>query len=268
MTSARSVPDHAPPPIEPSWAFFFDVDGTLLEIAARPEDVRRGAGLIAMLARLQQMAPVALISGRPLSELDRLFAPLHLPAAAQHGAQRRRADGSIHQMPRVTTALAPARTLLSAWAAAHPAIVFEDKGLSLALHYRRAPELKAEAARVMRSAIGQLGEEFALVAGNMVFEIRPRGCDKGRAIAEFVAEPPFSGGLPVFIGDDATDEDGFVMVNRLHGHSIKVGSGATAARWRLNNVAQAIAWLDRGVQRLHASRQQLGLSSGKGALRS
>ena len=122
------------PAVDQGWAFFFDVDGTLIEPADRPGAVREAPGLIALLTTLQEIAPLALVSGRMLSDLDRLFAPLRLPAAGQHGTERRRADGRVEFPSLAAAELATARFLLQSWAAAHPGTRLEDRGLTLALH--------------------------------------------------------------------------------------------------------------------------------------
>src|SRR6267143_1599305 len=117
----------------------------------------------------------------------------------------------------------------------HPALVLEDKGMNLALHYRLAPELAATVHEALRRLVEELGDDFELQSGKMVMEIKPSGKDKGTAIAEFLAEAPFRDRLPVFIGDDLTDEFGFELINRVGGCSVKVGAGTSAAHWRLPN---------------------------------
>ncbi len=251
MPPARHIaPDSGSllPAFDPAWAVFLDVDGTLLDLGERPSDVMLRPGLTRTLEALRRVVPVALISGRPIADLDRLFAPLSLPAAGQHGAERRSADGRLHRAKVSPAALAQARTLLTAWAGNHPGTLLEDKGVTLALHFRRAPDLEAEAARACHDALQRLGDGFLLGNGHRVLEIRPRGWDKGRALAEFMREEPFAGRVPVFVGDDATDEDGFRAANRLGGLSVKVGDGSTQACWRLEGVEQVLAWLDRFVQ--------------------
>jgi trehalose 6-phosphate phosphatase len=236
------------PPFDAGWAVFLDVDGTLLDLAERPEKVALRPGLIETIDALRRVAPVAFVSGRRIADLDTLFAPLRLPAAGQHGAERRGADGQVHRAAVAEAAFARARERVLAWTRDHPGVLLEDKGLSLALHYRGAPRLEAEAALVAREALLGLGEAFVLASGGMVLEIRPRGWDKGRAIAEFMREPPFAGRVPVFAGDDITDEDGFAAASRLGGHAIKVGEGPTVARWRLDDAMQVLDWLERYVQ--------------------
>ncbi|TAM47183.1 MAG: trehalose-phosphatase [Acidobacteria bacterium] len=233
------------PAFDPAWAVFLDVDGTLLEFGERPAAVTIRPGLLTTLDVLRRRIPLALISGRAISDLDRLFAPLRLPAAGQHGAERRSRGGRIHTANVPGAGLAGARRRLAAWARAYPRIALEDKGLSLAMHYRGAPELAAEARRAAHDELARLGGDYVLGVGQMVVEIRPKGWDKGRAVMEFMGEPPFAGRVPVVVGDDVTDEDGFAAANRLGGQSIKVGAGATVARWRLAGVTQVLAWLDR-----------------------
>jgi trehalose 6-phosphate phosphatase len=142
--------------------------------------------------------------------------------------------------------LARARYRLADVVRRHPRLVLEDKGLSLALHYRRAPELAGFAHRVMSALRRALGPAYCLQRGKRVVELAPAGRDKGSAIAAFMQEAPFAGRWPIFIGDDVTDEFGFRTINRLSGFSIKVGRGPTAARWRLPNVGAVRSWLEHG----------------------
>lgn len=234
--------------LDPRAALFLDFDGTLVEIAASPEGVRVSPELPLLLEKRQKErgGALAILSGRPLAELDRLLEPWHGAAAGQHGSERRRADGSILRTRnrRAAEALSRLRPQLEAMRARAPELRLEDKGAALALHYREAPqrgaELRALAARLLGEAEGAL----RLIDGKMVLEFAAAGSDKGAAIAAFLAEPPFLGRSPVFLGDDATDEDGFAAVNREGGISIRVGPPKeTKARFRLPSVAAALAWL-------------------------
>jgi trehalose 6-phosphate phosphatase len=235
----------APSPFSPQWALFLDVDGTLLDHADHPQDVHVDAQLLALLRDLLRAGggAVALISGRAVADLDRLFAPLQFPAAGQHGTERRSADGSMHRHTPPSSLLESVARSLARLSAAHSGLVVENKGMSLALHYRLAPALEGLAQREMRAAVATLGDGFELQAGKYVLEIKPGGKDKGSAIAEFMAEPPFAGRTPVFLGDDLTDEYGFALVNASRGHTIKVGAGNSVARWRLEGAAQVRDWL-------------------------
>jgi trehalose 6-phosphate phosphatase len=242
-----------PPPLDPNSALFLDVDGTLLEIAARPELVLVPPGLPELLARLakQRAGALALISGRTLANLDRLFLPWRGAASGLHGAERRRADGSLAASGRSAADQAAAEALerlrpsLADIAGARPGAWLEDKGRTLALHYRSIPQQEPEIRRAVQCLAQRESEALRLIAGKMVLELQPRHYDKGAVIAAFFGAPPFRGRRPVFIGDDTTDEDGFAEVNRRGGVSIRVGdrSAATAAAYALPSVAEVRRWL-------------------------
>jgi len=238
--------DRPPLPADPaSWAFFLDIDGTLLEHAARPDAVLVDASLLALLDRLDRATQggLALISGRAVADIDALFAPLRLPVAGQHGIERRDAAGGLHMHPFPTQALRRAALRLRDFAACHPGLLLEDKGHNLALHYRQAPHLAHAAQEELAAIARELGEDFELQGGKLVVEIKPGGRDKGSAIEEFMGEPPFRGRVAVFVGDDLTDEYGFGVVARLGGHAVKVGPGPSAARWRLADAGAVRRWL-------------------------
>jgi trehalose 6-phosphate phosphatase len=248
MTGANGNRGGAPVP-GVDWAYFFDLDGTLVNIAESPGGIDLDPALRGLLGRVFQTAggAVALISGRAIADLDRLIPSPQLPAAGQHGIERRDAGGRISRHPVPAGRLDEARRRLAEAAARNPKLLVEDKGLSLALHYRRAPALAGFAHRLMRSIQSDLGEAFTVQGGKRIVELKPAGRDKGDAIHEFMQEIPFAGRIPLFIGDDTTDEFGFAMVNRLGGHSVKVGRGPTAATWRLPDVAAVLAWLGAGA---------------------
>jgi len=239
------------PPFAADWAFFLDIDGTLLEFADHPQQVRVGAELLDLLKRLHAASggAVALVSGRSVEDIDRLFSPLSFATAGQHGTERRAADGSIRRHLPPLDDLGRAAADIVRLTAAHSGLVFENKGMTLALHYRLAPQLRAIAEGEMRSIAARLGDAFELQSGKFVAEIKPSGKNKGSAIAEFSAEPPFAGRRPIFIGDDLTDEPGFEVVNRIGGHSVKVGPGITRAKWHLFDAAAVRRWLADYVER-------------------
>jgi len=234
------------PPLRPDWAFFLDIDGTLLDIAPTPKSVHTVKADCRLVAALYDKAggALALVSGRSLAMIDELFAPLRLPAAGQHGVERRDARARVHHPRFSDDVLGRAAETIRAFAESHSGLVFENKGYSMALHYRLAPHLASAAHAVVREAARALGEGVEVQRGKMVAELKPAGHDKGRAIAAFMREKPFAGRVPVFLGDDLTDEHGFRVVQELGGHAVKVGSGATAARFRLANPAAARAWLE------------------------
>jgi trehalose 6-phosphate phosphatase len=229
------------------WALFLDIDGTLLELAAHPAAVTVDLHLAHLLRGLydETAGAVALISGRTVADADSLFAPLRLCVAGQHGAERRDFDGGLHVHAPPLDGLRRAAERLRRLVAAHPGLVLEEKGMNVALHFRGAPLLEAELVPLLERLVSELGQDFELQAGKMVLEIKPTGRDKGTAIEEFMQEHPFRGRVPIFIGDDLTDEYGFALVNRLGGHSIKVGPGASAAQWHLADASAVRGWLDR-----------------------
>jgi len=230
-------------------AYFLDIDGTLVDFADAPARVRLDQALPGLVETLYQssVGGVALITGRSLDSIDRLFPLRQLPAAGQHGLERRAADGHVTRHPGPVRALDGARRVLAGVASRHPGLLVEDKELSIALHYRRSPRLASYAHRVMRLLRVALGDQYCLQRGKRVVELAPAGRDKGAAIASFMLEPPFAGRRPLFIGDDVTDEYGFAMVNQLGGYAIKVGPGRTKAGWRLPDVAAVLAWLTSGT---------------------
>jgi len=233
------------PPFRPDFAFFLDIDGTLLEIAATPKAVHTAKADCRLVAALYDKADgaLALVSGRSLAMIDELFSPMRLPAAGQHGVERRDGRGRVHKPPFSADLLARAAESIRAFAQQHAGLVFEHKGYSMALHYRLAPQLASAAHAVVREAAREIGDGVEVQRGKMVAELKPAGHDKGRAIEAFMKERPFARRVPVFLGDDLTDEHGFRVVDRLGGHSIKVGAGPTVARWRLPNPTAARAWL-------------------------
>ena len=236
-----------PPPLAIDCALFLDIDGTLAEFARVPDAVRIDHAIAAALPRLLHDlgGAVALVTGRAITSADLLFPGLKLPIAGQHGCERRNAAGTIHLHAPVKATQARLRKLLRGLAKRHPQLLLEDKGASLALHYRSAPQLAAIVHRTLRRSLrnGADYAGYALQAGKMLVEVRPEGRDKGTAIDDFMAEEPFAGRLPVFVGDDLTDEHGFAVVERLGGWTIKVGPGRTAARFRLADSAAVKRWL-------------------------
>ncbi len=246
----RNGPLHRPPAACVECAFFLDVDGTLLDIADTPSAVRVDRELLELIESLYRISggALAMVSGRSISDLEELLGARRMPLAGQHGLERRDAAGRlwIHAAPpgakcAIKEALAPVLTR-------HAGLLLEDKGLTLALHYRQVPHLAAYAHRLMTRLMQEAGGELELQKGKRVIEIKPAGIDKGTVVAEYLAESPFRGRHPVFIGDDLNDEHGFAEVNRMGGISIKVGPGASCARYRLPNVAAVRSWLNDALK--------------------
>jgi trehalose 6-phosphate phosphatase len=239
----------APPLPSRDWAFFFDIDGTIVELAPSPSTIRLDDEVHVLLRRLSAASSgaLALISGRHVADIDVILPGAALPVASQHGLERRDARGTVTRHTEDHGTIAVARTQLMDVVARHPTLLLEDKGMTLALHYRTAPGLASFAYRAMRAARQRVGPGYAVQRGKCVVELIPTSVNKGSAITAFMAEAPFHGRTAVFIGDDLTDEAGFVEVNRLGGHSVKVGRGTSTARWRLDSVSAVKSWLQRGA---------------------
>ena len=232
----------------PRWAWFLDVDGTLLELAARPDRVTADARLISLLEDLGEAygGAVALVSGRSLDQLDRIFRRYRLPAAASHGIERRLPDGTVKY--RATEVPPGSLDRVTAFAARYPGLLVERKSFSVALHYRSRPELEDVVLETMEKIHAELDNDVKLMRGKMMVEILPASANKGNAIRSFMTTAPFEGRLPVFAGDDVTDEHGFDVVNELGGVSVRVGDAAgSAAKWQLRDVADLRSWLQAAV---------------------
>jgi trehalose 6-phosphate phosphatase len=227
---------------------FLDVDGTLLDIAPRPDEVEVKASLLDDLAMVELAlgGAVALISGRQIAELDRLFAPLSLRASGVHGAEfRRRPEGGI-------VMLADSRLSGAAWDALgqllgeYPGSYAENKGVSFAVHYpnpgTEIPHLKCDLSLLM-DLIAAPGQELRMIAGHAVFEIQVKGFDKGHAIRRFMKGKPFTGRRPIFIGDDEIDRAGFDTALALGGLAFSVGSAFPGLSGAFTGPDAVRAWL-------------------------
>lgn len=230
------------PQLTSAHALFLDFDGTLTELAPRPEAVRVASGLIPTLKALhaQLGGALAIVTGRPEADIDRFLSPLRLPLASEHGAQYRLTDTSIPAItpPDLAAVLHAAQSL----AAANPGLLVEHKSASVALHYRQVLHLEDLCYDTLARAM-QGVEGVELMRGKCVFEVKASGVHKGQAIVDFMGQAPFAGRIPVFVGDDVTDEAGFAAVQSLGGWGIKVGEGATMAQHRCMTPAALRGWL-------------------------
>ncbi len=251
--------DHA---VEPEWtkprpelcsksAIFLDIDGTLVSHASHPSATQIDTPVRELLESLTLATggALALISGRSIADIDTLFSHTILAVAGQHGIERRTADGVLHIQQLPTDLFRGATHELQNLCSEYPKFLLEEKGSSLALHYRADPSLADLAQRTMSALAVSLGDKFETLIGKCVVELKLSGKNKGTAIAEFMAEKPFKNRVPVFFGDDLTDEFGFDLVNRLGGLSVKVGDGPTCAGLRLRDTDAVIRWLLASVRR-------------------
>jgi trehalose 6-phosphate phosphatase len=230
-------------------ALFADLDGTLAAIEPHPDHVGPEPERTDLLAALAHALDgrLAVVSGRSLEDLDRVLQGCVTCMGAVHGLVRRGADGRVQALephPGLAAALAELR----GFALRRDGVWIEDKRHAAALHYRAAPSLENE----VRSFASDVAQRHGLVLqpGRMVAELRSPGADKGAAVSAFMAEPPFAGSVPVFIGDDLTDEHGFEEAARLGGYGVLVGRmRPTAASYRLGGVEAALGWLRQSLER-------------------
>ena len=246
------------PQADARWAVFVDVDGCLVDFQNKPEDVRIPSSLLSVLDQLHGVlgGALAVVSGRTLDDLDRLFAPLQLPCAGQYGFERRSADGVVHGAPLPDSALIErARRASRELAQRLPGLRLEDKVVSFALHYREAPGLAAAVEQEAHAIATTLEGAYEVQEGAMVRELKPVTSNKGMAVNLFRREAPFRDRLPVFLGDDIADESAFAVVNAVGGISVCIGCARpTRANYLLPAPTDARAWLTQLLETLRAQR--------------
>jgi trehalose 6-phosphate phosphatase len=233
-------------------AFFLDFDGTLADFSEDPSAVFLPERERCSLAALADAADgaVAIVSGRAIADIDRMLAPLKLPVAGVHGLERRNARGETIRAPLPEAPLAGARSRLQALVRRHPGLLIEEKPGSIALHFRRRPELEPQCLEIARS-IKEKDGGLQVLHGKMVMEFKAGHATKADAVAAFLQEDAFRGRMPFFAGDDSTDEDVFVKMLEMHGISVKVGPGETAAAYRAAGIDEFRDWLDSFAQRFN-----------------
>jgi trehalose 6-phosphate phosphatase len=250
----------APPDLLVDCALFLDIDGTLIELAPTPEHVLVDDDIARLLPALGRLlgGAVALITGRTIRDADALFPGLGFPVGGQHGLERRGADGTLHTHSKGPPGYHWLESEMKTLCQRHDGLWLEAKGTTMALHYRLAPGLASYVHRTVRTLVatlGAAGAEWTLQPGKGIIEIKPAGRDKGAAILDYMSEWPFTGRLPVFVGDDRTDEFGFTAVTLLGGWAVKVGAGKTHANYRLRDVAAVRKWLTTLLLRCTAGIQ-------------
>jgi trehalose 6-phosphate phosphatase len=232
-------------------ALFLDLDGTLAPIAERPEDVVAEPYRTGLLKSLNRAlgGRLAIVSGRPIDDIDRIVEYAVPSVAGIHGLERRGPSGTFEsaiphpQLDRVYT-------ILESFVRHRPALHLEFKTLGVALHYRQAPQAAAEVLSVARRLAWATG--MKLQEGRMVVELRSPGSDKGDTVRSFMEMPPFKGASPIFVGDDVTDEDGFAAAQTLNGLGVLVGEWrATRASAQLRTVGEVHAWLASALATAH-----------------
>jgi trehalose 6-phosphate phosphatase len=243
MTDSWAGQGHPPPhALLTGASLFLDFDGTLVELAGRPDDVRVDANLTDIVGRLAERLEgrLAIVTGRPAQQARELLAA-EVVVVGSHGQEFLGKDGSKASPPRPAS-LGEVLVAMQELASRRPGLIVEDKPLGVALHYRQSPGAAAEC----DALASELATRHALhlQAGKMMIEVRAAGGNKGTAIRMLMQEPNMSGTRPVFMGDDLTDEPGFVAVAELGGAGVLIGEPReTAARYRLDGVEAALGWL-------------------------
>ena len=244
MSDTKRAGDVPPPALDPAQdALFLDFDGTLVEIAPRPDAIVVPEELPGLLARLCEAAEgaVAILSGRMLADLERFLDGFPGVLIGSHGAERRGAPAppppeGLWELQAEVRRIAEEEGLLA-----------EIKTRGAALHFRQVPELEATA-RGLAEALAAAFPAFAVQPAKMAFELKPKGAAKDRAMVEVMREPPFAGRRPVYLGDDATDEPALSWVVARGGVAVKVGEGDSAAPHRLEDPGEVLAWLMRALE--------------------
>ena len=219
-------------------ALFLDFDGTLVEIADTPDGIHVPDGVPEQLMALNRALDgrIAIVSGRAIADIRTYLGPVGLLMVGSHGAEMGEA---AETSPILSDA---SRAALTALVAAWPQLLIEIKPHGIAVHYRQEPEAAPAVYRVMDDMAAR--ENLAARRGKMVVELGPKSANKGLAVARLMAAPPFAGAMPIFIGDDTTDEDGFIAVAAAGGHGILVGAPRpTAAHYRLADPEMVHQWL-------------------------
>ena len=228
-------------------AILLDVDGTIVDLAPTPREVFVTAALRETLKRLLERTggALAFVSGRPIDELDRLFAPLELPAIGGHGAELRVRAGAPPSAPRLPPLDPKLKLRFAEIAEASPGIMLEDKGYSLALHYRLAPDKERLVQERAAEICSDMPEKsIELLPGKQVVEIKQRGTSKATAVRELMTYAPFVGRRPIFIGDDVTDLGVFEILPEFDGISISVGRKVAGVKTCFERPADVRRWLD------------------------
>jgi len=227
-------------------AILLDIDGTLLDLAPTPREVWVPPGLAKTLERLHQRTggALALVSGRSLNDIDLIFAPKQFPGVGGHGAEMRVSIESESVATHAPPMDKELKLRLAAIARLSPGILLEDKGYSLALHYRLAPHAEKaiyEAVSLIRADLPNAPIE--VLPGKCVCEIKHSGFTKATGVLELMNHEPFKGRRPFFIGDDVTDESVFAIMPDLRGLSFSVGRRSKGVAGHFDEPSDVREWL-------------------------
>lgn len=256
VPSREPLSRHMPqtPIVPESTAIFLDIDGTLLDIAPTPLEVKVSDALRDSLSTLSEQfgGAVAFVSGRPIAEMDRLFHPLQLAAVGGHGAEIRFTPQSEIRRSKIATLDDQLRIDFARIGRIGEGILIEDKGYSLAIHYRQAPELGGAIMKgVTAICKNERCDSLEILPGKLVIEIKPGGYDKGTGLREMMSVPPFTGRRPIFMGDDITDNAAFAVLPDFGGTGFSVGGIVPGASFNFDGPQDVRRWLRHlsGIER-------------------
>jgi trehalose 6-phosphate phosphatase len=238
-------------------ALFLDFDGTLVDMAATPGGAWPEPGLAGLLQKLAQNldGALAIITGRPLSDIDRLLAPAQLCGAGVHGAEiRDEAGGPVREAaPPLSDAFFDSVRRLEEIA---PGVLVERKSAAIAVHYRLAETMGPEVERRLRALLSGAGEPLDLRPGKMLVEAVPHTVSKGAALRGFMRRTPFAGRLPVMIGDDRGDLAAFEAAEAMGGKGLRVaGEFFSSGDAHFSGTAAVRQWLEQLSGRISAPQQ-------------
>ena len=225
-------------------ALFLDFDGTLVDLAPTPDSILVEDRIAPTLIRLSDAldGAIAIVTGRELADVDGHL-KLKLPAAGLHGMQYRpHAEAQIETIERPSS-LDHVMRLIRETIDFEEGLFLEDKALSFGVHYRACPDKGPMVKQALGDALTDF-KDLHVISGKMLFEVKPRHINKGHAVGRFLEEEGFKGRMPVFVGDDVTDEDGFRAAAHAGGFGVKVGAGPTSAQHRLHGVSDVVNWLN------------------------
>jgi trehalose 6-phosphate phosphatase len=228
-------------------AFLLDFDGTLVDIAPTPQSVQVPPSLPSTLRQLAAFTggATALVSGRALKDLDRLIEPAGIALVGGHGAELRLwRDGSAEELhaPKLDDTI---RRGCNQIVAGREGVLLEDKGYSIAIHYRLAPDQEASIRRAVADMVANApADGLEVLRGKAVIEIKHAGLTKGSGIRTLMTHAPFAGRRPVFVGDDITDEDAFAAMPEFSGLALSVGRTVKNAERRFETPAEVRGWIE------------------------
>jgi trehalose 6-phosphate phosphatase len=250
-SSAVYAEESSLPELSASVALFLDIDGTLSDLEATPSDAFIPEATLHALETLQlHYGAVALVSGRSIASIDAICNGRHFAASGQHGLEMRLEDGVVTQTGDEEVFAPFIRQVEAELEGKWPGLLIEKKGLSVAVHYRQCPQAGSHVRHVIEGIASAHPAMLDVQTGKCVVELKRSGSSKGTAIQKMMQEERFKGKMPVFAGDDVTDEAGFAMAQQLGGAGIKIGLSPTLAHYHLPDPQTLRKWLQDAAENI------------------